>query len=130
MSYVKDGAEIYRQSFATIRAEADLSRFHPVLERLAVRVIHACGMVDLPSRSSVFRRLRRRRPCGAGARRADSVRRRHGRHRHHARTPARDNDVICTLSDQDVPALAAKLGTRARRLRSSCGGTGWPAPSS
>lgn len=47
MSYVKDGAEIYRRSFATIRAEADLERLDPVLERVAVRMIHACGMVDL-----------------------------------------------------------------------------------
>ena len=48
MSYEKDGAEIYRQSFATIRAEADLSRFPDGLERVVVRMIHACGMTDLP----------------------------------------------------------------------------------
>ena len=47
MSYVRDGAEIYRRSFAMIRAEADLERFDPVLERVVVRMIHACGMVDL-----------------------------------------------------------------------------------
>ncbi len=47
MSYEKDGAEIYRQSFATIRAEADLARFPGGLERVVVRMIHACGMVDL-----------------------------------------------------------------------------------
>ena len=47
--YIRDGAEIYRRSFATIRAEAEaeLERFDPILERVAVRMIHACGMVDL-----------------------------------------------------------------------------------
>src|ERR1700761_6887360 len=47
--YIRDGQEIYRQSFATIRAEADLSRIPNDLEKLAVRVIHACGMVDIVS---------------------------------------------------------------------------------
>ena len=46
-NYVRDGAEIYRRSFATIRAEADLSGLDPVLERVSVRMIHACGMTDL-----------------------------------------------------------------------------------
>ena len=45
--YVRDGAEIYRRSFATIRAEADLDGLDPILERVVVRMIHACGMVDL-----------------------------------------------------------------------------------
>src|ERR671923_5486 len=48
MSYEKDGAEIYRQSFATIRAEADLSRFPEGLDRVVVRMIHACGTTDHP----------------------------------------------------------------------------------
>ena len=47
LDYIRDGQEIYRQSFATIRAEADLSQVPPDLEKLAVRVIHACGMVDV-----------------------------------------------------------------------------------
>ncbi|MCW2670907.1 MAG: cobH, partial [Frankiales bacterium] len=47
MTYEKDGAEIYRQSFATIRAEADLARFPEGLDRVVVRMIHACGMTDL-----------------------------------------------------------------------------------
>ena len=46
-TYVRDGAEIYRQSFATIRAEAELEGLDAVLERVVVRMIHACGMVDL-----------------------------------------------------------------------------------
>jgi precorrin-8X/cobalt-precorrin-8 methylmutase len=45
--YEKDGAAIYRQSFATIRAEADLSALPPDVSQVAVRMIHACGMVDL-----------------------------------------------------------------------------------
>ena len=45
--YEKNGAEIYRRSFATIRAQADLSRFSPEESQVAVRMIHACGMVDL-----------------------------------------------------------------------------------
>ena len=46
LDYVKDGAEIYRRSFATIRREAELSRFSPLEERIAVRIIHACGQVE------------------------------------------------------------------------------------
>ncbi|MDU0961463.1 MAG: precorrin-8X methylmutase, partial [Bradyrhizobium sp.] len=45
--YIKDGAEIYRRSFATIRREADLTRFQGLEEKIAVRIIHACGMVDV-----------------------------------------------------------------------------------
>ncbi len=44
--YIRDGAEIYRRSFAIIRAEADLARFTPEEETVAVRIIHACGMVE------------------------------------------------------------------------------------
>ena len=47
LSYIRDGAEIYRRSFAMIRAEADLAPFAGVAERVAVRVIHACGMVEI-----------------------------------------------------------------------------------
>ena len=45
--YIRDGAEIYRRSFAIIRAEADLARFTPAEERIAVRIIHACGMPEV-----------------------------------------------------------------------------------
>ena len=47
MNYVKDGAAIYRESFSIIRREADLSAFQTDLARVVVRMIHACGMVDL-----------------------------------------------------------------------------------
>ena len=46
--YVRDGAEIYRRSFAAIRAEADLSAFPPDVAQVVVRMIHSCGMTDLP----------------------------------------------------------------------------------
>lgn len=48
LDYIRDAAEIYRQSFATIRAEADLDRFPPDVARVVVRMIHTCGQVDLP----------------------------------------------------------------------------------
>jgi precorrin-8X/cobalt-precorrin-8 methylmutase len=47
LDYVRDASEIYRRSFATIRAEADLSRFPADVERVVVRLIHTCGQVDL-----------------------------------------------------------------------------------
>jgi precorrin-8X/cobalt-precorrin-8 methylmutase len=47
LDYIRDAAEIYRQSFATIRAEADLSRFPEDVARVVVRLIHTCGQVDL-----------------------------------------------------------------------------------
>ena len=49
LAYERDGAAIYRQSFAIIRAEADLSAVPADLEHVAVRMIHACGMTDLPA---------------------------------------------------------------------------------
>ncbi len=47
IDYIRDGQEIYRQSFAIIRREAKLKNIPADLEKLAVRVIHACGMVDV-----------------------------------------------------------------------------------
>ena len=46
-AYVRDGAEIYRRSFAIIRAESDLARFNAAEEPVAVRIIHACGMPEI-----------------------------------------------------------------------------------
>ncbi|MEU1282176.1 precorrin-8X methylmutase [Streptomyces sp. NPDC005805] len=109
--YEKDGAEIYRQSFATIRAEADLTGLPAEVSQVAVRMIHACGMVDLV-RDLAYSPgvvLRAREALRAGApilcdaqMVASGVTRK--------RLPA-DNDVVCTLSDPSVPALAEKLGT-------------------
>ncbi len=109
-SYLRDGTAIYAQSFATIRAEADLSSLTAAEARIAVRIIHACGMVD------VVRDLRIA-PGFADAARAallagapilcDSQMVAHGVTR--ARLPA-GNDVICTLTDPDTPALARRSG--------------------
>lgn len=111
LDYVRDGAAIYRQSFATIRAEADLSRFSPLEERVAVRVIHACGMVEAASdlafsgdfAESAHAALRDGAPVLCDAEMVA-----HGVTR--ARLPAA-NPVICALRDPQTPALAAQLGT-------------------
>ncbi|MCX4769225.1 Precorrin-8X methylmutase [Streptomyces sp. ADI92-24] len=109
--YEKDGPAIYRQSFATIRAEADLSGLPADVSQVAVRMIHACGMVDLV-RDLAFTPdavTRAREALRAGApilcdvaMVASGVTRR--------RLPA-GNEVVCTLSDPAVPGLAAELGT-------------------
>ncbi|MCH0541925.1 precorrin-8X methylmutase [Streptomyces sp. MUM 203J] len=109
--YEKDGAEIYRQSFATIRTEADLAGLPADVSQVAVRMIHACGMVDLvrdlaytPQVVSRARAaLRSGAPVLCDAQMvASGVTRK--------RLPA-DNEVICTLSHPSVPGLAAELGT-------------------
>ncbi|MBF6521021.1 precorrin-8X methylmutase [Nocardia farcinica] len=110
-SYLTDGAEIYRRSFATIRAEADLSGFPADVARVAVRMIHGCGQVDLagdiaysPGVVAAARAaLRAGAPilCDANMVAVGVTRR---------RLPA-DNEVICLLRDPRVPELAARLGT-------------------
>ena len=110
-AYIRDGAEIYRQSFATIRAEADLAAFDPATAQVVVRMIHACGMVDLagdvvasPQAIPAARAaLRAGAPVLCDAQMVASGITR-------ARLP-RDNDVVCTLSDPRVPNLARRLGT-------------------
>jgi precorrin-8X/cobalt-precorrin-8 methylmutase len=111
IEYERDGAEIYRQSFAIIRAEAELAGLPPDLERVAVRMIHACGMTDLvrdlafsPSVVAAARAaLRAGAPvlCDVSMVASGVIRK---------RLPAA-NDVICTLSDPAVPGLAEQLGT-------------------
>jgi precorrin-8X/cobalt-precorrin-8 methylmutase len=107
--YLRDGQAIYRQSFATIRAEADLSRVPVDLEKLAVRVIHACGMIDIVGD------LRFSEGAGRAGRNAlangapilcDARMVAEGITR--ARLPAH-NEVICTLADPRVPTLAREL---------------------
>ena len=53
-TYLRDGTAIYRRSFAIIRAEADLARFTPEEAEVAVRMIHACGQVEV-AQHIVFR---------------------------------------------------------------------------
>jgi precorrin-8X/cobalt-precorrin-8 methylmutase len=110
-AYLRDGAAIYERSFAIIRAEAELSRFSAEEADVAVRMIHASGLVEA-ARHIVFGR-----DLVAAARAAlthgapilcDAEMVAHGITR--ARLPAR-NDVVCALRDARVPALAEKLGT-------------------
>jgi len=108
-SYITDGAEIYRRSFAMIRAEADLARFTPEEEIVAVRMIHAAGMVGLEQhiQFSDGMAIAARAALEAGApifcdarMVSEGVTR--------GRLPA-DNEVICTLHDASVPALAKEM---------------------
>lgn len=110
LDYERDGTAIYERSFAIIRAEADLSRFSDEEADVAVRMIHACGLVEA-ARDFVFG------PGFVAAARAalqagapilcDAQMVAHGVTR--ARLPA-NNEVICTLRDERVPALAAEIG--------------------
>jgi len=107
--YETDGAAIYRRSFATIRAEADLRRFTADEESVVVRRIHAAGMVGLEAgirftsgMASITRAaLQNGAPILCDARMvSEGITR--------SRLPA-DNAVICTLSDPSVPALAQSM---------------------
>lgn len=109
--YETDGAAIYVDSFATIRAEADLSSIPAEAEKVAVRMIHACGQVDLTRDLVIHPRLvsAARAALEAGApiftdanMVASGVTRK--------RLPA-DNDVLCMLRDERVPGLAERWGT-------------------
>jgi precorrin-8X/cobalt-precorrin-8 methylmutase len=110
-SYISDGAEIYRNSFAIIRREADLARFSTLEERVAVRMIHACGMVEIAGElvftagavEAASKALQSGAAIFCDARMvAEGVTR--------ARLPAH-NEVICSLGDPAVAAVAARLAT-------------------
>jgi precorrin-8X/cobalt-precorrin-8 methylmutase len=109
--YVRDGAEIYRRSFAAIRAEADLARFPADVARVVVRMIHSCGMTDLPGdvgySDGVVRAARAALLRGAPVL-CDAQMVASGITR--GRLPA-GNEIVCTLNDPEVPALAQRLGT-------------------
>jgi precorrin-8X/cobalt-precorrin-8 methylmutase len=110
-AYLRDGMAIYQRSFAIIRAEADLARFSPDEAEIAVRMIHACGQVDIAQHIMFGGNL------VAAARGAlnkgapvlcDAEMVAHGVTR--ARLPA-DNDIVCTLNDPRTVDLAAKQAT-------------------
>jgi precorrin-8X/cobalt-precorrin-8 methylmutase len=110
-NYLRDGAAIYERSFAIIRAEADLSRFATDEADVAVRMIHACGQVDVAAHIVFGGNLvaAARGALAAGAPIfCDAEMVAHGITR--ARLPAK-NDVICTLNDPRTAALAAKNAT-------------------
>ncbi|GAB3481189.1 precorrin-8X methylmutase [Amycolatopsis cihanbeyliensis] len=111
IDYIRDGAEIYRHSFATIRDEADLGILPDDLAVVAVRMIHSCGMVDLVEdmRYSLEVVEAGRAALEAGApilcdaeMIASGITRK--------RLPAA-NEVVCTLSEPSVPGLAERMGT-------------------
>jgi precorrin-8X/cobalt-precorrin-8 methylmutase len=109
--YEKDPAAIYRRSFEIIRAEADLGDASPVLARVLVRMIHACGLVDLPQYVETSpdaaevgeRALREGAPilCDSMMLAAGITR---------ARLP-RGNEVLCRLNNAQVQDLSKRLGT-------------------
>ena len=110
-TYVRDGAEIYRRSFAIIRAEADLSRFEGHAEKVAVRIIHASGMVEIARdivMSLNFVDAARAALDGGAAILCDAKMVAHGITRSQLKAK---NEVLCTLADPAVPAFADKLGT-------------------
>ena len=108
--YVRDGAAIYAQSFATIRAESDLARFSAEESRIAVRVIHACGMVEVAGAIRFHPEFARagRAALQAGAPvLCDAKMVAHGITK--ARLPAR-NEIVCALDAPGVPELARRIG--------------------
>jgi precorrin-8X/cobalt-precorrin-8 methylmutase len=110
-TYEQDGAEIYRRSVAMIRAEADLTAIPADLEHVAVRMIHACGMTDLPGDlawSDGVGTAARAALAAGGTVLCDSTMVAAGITR--SRLPAA-NPVVCTLADPRVRELAGRLGT-------------------
>lgn len=108
--YIRDGAAIYKRSFATIRAEADLSGFSSEQAQVVVRIIHACGMVEVAQSVAMTAdfvssaRVSLKKSCAILC---DSEMVAHGVTR--ARLPA-DNAVVCTLRDPRTPELAKEIG--------------------
>ena len=110
LDYIRDGAEIYRRSFSIIRAEAKLARFNSLEEKVAVRIIHACGMVqiadDIEMSAEFAEKARAALRSGAPIL-CDAKMVAQGITR--SRLPA-NNPVICTLDDPRTPDLARAIG--------------------
>lgn len=108
--YVREGAEIYRRSFAIIRAESNLARFSAAEEPVVVRMVHACGLVELADdveMSPDFADAARQALQKGAPILCDSKMVANGITK--ARLPTA-NEIICTLDDPRVPDLAAKIG--------------------
>ena len=108
--YVRDGDAIYRESFAIIRREADLSRFTQEQQDVAVRIVHAAGLVEAAGAiqfSPDFVEAAREALQAGAPILCDSQMVAHGITR--ARLPA-GNEVICTLRHAQVPEIAARIG--------------------
>jgi precorrin-8X/cobalt-precorrin-8 methylmutase len=110
LDYIRDAAEIYRQSFATIRAEADLDRFPTDVSRVVVRLIHTCGQVDVADHvaytDDVVTRAHRALAAGAPIL-CDSSMVAAGITA--ARLPAA-NEVVSLVADPRAPEVAARTG--------------------
>lgn len=111
MSYLRDPDAIYAQSFATIRAEANLAALPPALHDTAIRMIHACGMPDLAAdivgTADIVEATREALISGAPVL-CDCEMVRSGVIR---RLLPKDTELLLTLNHPDVPALAERLGT-------------------
>ncbi|WP_304114236.1 precorrin-8X methylmutase [Mycolicibacterium bacteremicum] len=111
LEYIRDAAEIYRESFATIRAEADLDRFPTDVARVVVRLIHTCGQTDVTEHVAftpdVVTRAAAALAAGAPVL-CDSSMVAAGITR--SRLPA-DNEVISLVADPRAPEVAARLGS-------------------
>jgi precorrin-8X/cobalt-precorrin-8 methylmutase len=111
IDYLRDPAEIYRRSFAAIRAEAALERLPPDIAAVALRLVHACGMTDIvadlafdPGVAAAARQaLAAGRPILADARMvAEGIRR---------RALTAGNELVCRIDDAAAAAIAARDGT-------------------
>ena len=110
LTYLRDPAQIYRESFATVRAEARLDHLPPDLSDIAIRLIHACGMPEISARlawsagvgQAARTALQGGAPvlCDCEAVASGIIR---------ARLPA-GNRVICTLNERETPGLAKSIG--------------------
>lgn len=108
--YVKDPAAIYAQSFSTVRAEAALERFDPDMQTMAIRIVHACGMVEVADRLAFSEgaftagrdALLSGAPilCDCEMVGAGII----------ARNLPRANDIVVTLNQPSVPAMALEIG--------------------
>ncbi len=108
--YIRDGAAIYAQSFATIRAETDLSGRSPAEARVAVRIVHAAGMTEIAPDllfSPHFTDAARAALQAGAPILCDAKMVAHGITR--GRLPA-GNQVLCTLDHPDTPSLARHIG--------------------
>jgi precorrin-8X/cobalt-precorrin-8 methylmutase len=121
LEYLRDADEIYRQSFATIRAEADLTRFPADVARVVVRLIHTCGQVDVAEQvaytDDVVTRVSAALHCGAPVL-CDSSMVAAGITA--ARLPA-DNQVVSLVADP----RAAEVAARRHTTRSAAGVELW-----
>lgn len=109
--YIKDPAGIYAESFRIVREEARLERFEPGIQKMVIRLIHSCGMIEIADRlafsQDAFAKgeaaLKAGAPilCDCEMVGAGIIRR---------NLPA-DNPVIVTLNDASVPDSAKTIGT-------------------